>query len=175
MGQFRRGEPPDPATYVATIAAVLAQYPEDIMAAVTAPTGFDALALKTDFFPTPREVRDACETIAIDRSRREQREASIREMIKRRHEEDRRPSREDAAYVAMRLAETKAALSKAEGRKTEAELRKEAEVILARYLAEANSGPMAAQAYQASDELRKTLARQDAERARVLDRLKTSW
>lgn len=66
LGQFRKGEANDPATFVHSVAAVLARFPEDIVVYVTDPrTG---LASKSDWMPTVREVSEECVRIYAEQA-----------------------------------------------------------------------------------------------------------
>lgn len=65
FGSYRKGEANDPDTYVAAITAVLSKYPEDVIRAVTHPA--EGLPVKTDFLPTVKEVRQACEELISPR------------------------------------------------------------------------------------------------------------
>ena len=87
LGQFRKGEANDPATFVRSVAAVLARFTDEIIVAVTDPrTG---LASKGDWLPTVREVSEEClrqhgeqrrrwEAIERDRMQLEQRKRAER-------------------------------------------------------------------------------------------------
>src|SRR5262252_6261987 len=57
LGQFRKGEANDPATFVTAIAAVLARYSEEIILEVTHP--FTGMAAKSSWLPTVHEVVQA--------------------------------------------------------------------------------------------------------------------
>lgn len=59
FGCYRKGEAHDPDTYVAAIAAVLAEYPEETIWTVTDPRA--GLPSKVGWLPTVKEVRDACD------------------------------------------------------------------------------------------------------------------
>lgn len=59
LGFFRQGTAGDPERYVAGIAAMLAQYPENVILLVT--DSMRGLPAKLDWLPTLREVREACE------------------------------------------------------------------------------------------------------------------
>jgi hypothetical protein len=59
FGCYRKGDANDPDTYTAAIAAVLAEYPAEVIKAVTDPrTG---LPRKVSWLPTVKEVSDACD------------------------------------------------------------------------------------------------------------------
>ncbi|THD58345.1 MAG: hypothetical protein E8A46_00155 [Bradyrhizobium sp.] len=59
FGSFRRGEANDPEIFVASLAAVLGEYPVGVIEFVTDPrTG---LARTLSFIPTIKEVSDACD------------------------------------------------------------------------------------------------------------------
>lgn len=59
FGCYRKGDAHDPDTYVAAVAAVLAEYPDDTIWTVTDPRA--GLPSKVSWLPTVKEVRDACE------------------------------------------------------------------------------------------------------------------
>jgi hypothetical protein len=59
FGCYRKGDAHDPDTYVAAVAAVLAEYPDDTIWTVTDPRA--GLPSKVGWLPTVKEVRDACE------------------------------------------------------------------------------------------------------------------
>src|SRR5688572_25506822 len=59
LGSYRTGQASDPAFYAAAIAAVLSDYPEDVVRYVTDPrTGVQN---RIKFLPDVFEVREACE------------------------------------------------------------------------------------------------------------------
>jgi hypothetical protein len=59
FGCYRRGDANDPETYTAAIAAILAEYPPDVVQRVTDPrTG---IARKIKFLPTVAELSEECE------------------------------------------------------------------------------------------------------------------
>jgi hypothetical protein len=59
FGCYRKGDANDPETYTAAAAAVLAEFPADVIRAVTDPrTG---LPRKSQWLPTIKEIADACE------------------------------------------------------------------------------------------------------------------
>ena len=60
IGCYPSGKPSDPETYIAAIAAVLAEYPQEIVEQVTSPS--TGLARHLKFLPSVAEVSDACET-----------------------------------------------------------------------------------------------------------------
>lgn len=61
LGAYRKGEANDPDVWAASIVAILATYPEDIVWRVTDPrTG---LAGKSQFMPSAYDVRTACEAL----------------------------------------------------------------------------------------------------------------
>jgi hypothetical protein len=82
FGCYRKGDANDPDTYVAAIAAVLADYPADVIQSVTDPrTG---LPSKSDWPPTVREVKSACEDIEGPRRRAREWERGAQEQLKSR-------------------------------------------------------------------------------------------
>ena len=59
LGFYRKGDAEDPDTYVAGVAAVLSEYPADIIRRVTDPrTG---IASRSKWLPALAEIRDFCE------------------------------------------------------------------------------------------------------------------
>lgn len=80
FGQFRRGEANDPATFAASVAAVLSRYPDDVIIAATDPrTG---LALRSDWLPTVREVGAICEEFMTSIRAAEHRERAMAETLR---------------------------------------------------------------------------------------------
>lgn len=63
LGCYRKGEANDPKIYGATVAAILARYSKAVIDAVTDPVR--GLPVQTDFMPTPKEIREACEREAL--------------------------------------------------------------------------------------------------------------
>lgn len=97
FGQFRKGDANDPKTYTASIAAVLAEYPEDVIRQATDPrTG---LGSHLDWLPTVKEVRDFCCEIVEAEARAAQRERDLQTQIAGRAEYEaaraKAPSRAD--------------------------------------------------------------------------------
>lgn len=66
-GCYRKDDAADPEIYAGAIAAVLAQYPADIVRSVTDPRS--GLPSKIQWLPSVKEVRDACEEIDGQRRR----------------------------------------------------------------------------------------------------------
>jgi hypothetical protein len=66
LGCYRRDDAADPETYGGAVAAVLAEYPPDIVQRVTDPRS--GIPSRSQWLPTVKEVRDACEE--IDQRRR---------------------------------------------------------------------------------------------------------
>lgn len=59
FGCYRKGDANDPETYTAAVAAVLAEYENEVIRRVTDPrTG---IPRKNKFLPNPAEVSDACD------------------------------------------------------------------------------------------------------------------
>lgn len=59
FGCYRKGDANDPEVYTAAIAAILSEYPQEVVDYVTDPrTG---LPRKLKFMPNPAEVSEACE------------------------------------------------------------------------------------------------------------------
>ena len=61
FGCYRKGEANDPDTYTAAIAAILAEYPEQVIREVTDPRV--GLPRKLSWLPTVKEVSDACDAL----------------------------------------------------------------------------------------------------------------
>ena len=59
LGSYRKGDASDPDVYTSAVAAVLAEYPEDIVRRVTDPRG--GLPGTCQWLPTVQEVRSSCE------------------------------------------------------------------------------------------------------------------
>lgn len=59
FGCYRKGDANDPDTYVAAIAAILADYENEVIRQVTDPRY--GLPRRLSFMPTAKEVADACE------------------------------------------------------------------------------------------------------------------
>jgi hypothetical protein len=86
FGSLRTGEANDPDVYVAAIAATLAEYPEDVIMAVTRPSG---LPRKGNFLPSVREVYLACEELMRPRREAVARQARIDKQLAERAEFER--------------------------------------------------------------------------------------
>lgn len=101
FGCYRTGDANDPDTYTAAITAVLAEYPIDVICAVTDPRS--GLPRKSKWLPSVAELADAC-----DAEKRYQDARAIlaqREpRIKKRVEEIKRTAESDA-QMASRFAE----------------------------------------------------------------------
>jgi hypothetical protein len=75
FGQFRKGDANDPDTYSASIAAVLAEYPDEVVRQATDPrTG---LGSRCDWLPTVKEVHDFCRSIVEAEERATKRENDL--------------------------------------------------------------------------------------------------
>ena len=61
FGCYRKGDANDPDTYTAAIAAILAEYPVDVIRDVTDPRV--GLPRKLSWLPTVKEVSDACDEL----------------------------------------------------------------------------------------------------------------
>ena len=86
FGCFRGGDANDPETYVAAISAVLAQYAPHVVHSVCDPrTG---LPSESNFLPTVKEVRDACELIHQREARAYEREDRERVQLEERRRLD---------------------------------------------------------------------------------------
>lgn len=59
FGCYRKGDANDPVTYVAAIAAVLSEYPADVVQSVTDPRR--GIPGKLKWPPNPAEIIDACD------------------------------------------------------------------------------------------------------------------
>jgi hypothetical protein len=97
FGQFRKGDANDPQTYVASIAATLAQYPPDVIKLATDPrTG---LAAQSEWLPNVKEMRDFCEGVMASRESRKKREQQVEaQLTARQYYEEKRakaPTREE--------------------------------------------------------------------------------
>src|SRR5689334_17853078 len=72
FGQFRKGDANDPDTYTASVASVLAEFPDEVIRQATDPrTG---LGSRLDWLPTVKEVRDFCQEIVEAEARAARRE-----------------------------------------------------------------------------------------------------
>jgi hypothetical protein len=70
FGSYRRGDANDPDLYVASIAAVLARYPADLMRDVTDPnTGIQTTEKFAAFMPNAGELKRYCDEVAARRDR----------------------------------------------------------------------------------------------------------
>lgn len=97
FGQFRKGDANDPQTYTASIAAVLAEYPDDIVRQATDPrTGLGA---HLSWLPTVKEVHDFCREIVEAEASAARRERDLQTQIASRAEYERiresAPTREE--------------------------------------------------------------------------------
>lgn len=81
VGSFRRGEANDPEVYTAAVAKVLAHYEPDVVDFVTDPV--TGLAGETDFLPTIKQIRDACEARAETLRQKARRDRDYLEQISR--------------------------------------------------------------------------------------------
>ena len=73
LGQYAKARPHEPAIYIAALAAILSEYPREVIEYVTDPrTG---LANSQKWIPEPAEVREACEAQMAPIRRQLQREA----------------------------------------------------------------------------------------------------
>jgi len=59
LGCFRTGDANDPEVYTSAVVAVLSRYPEEVMCAVSDPSG--GLPGRLQWLPSVKEVRDACQ------------------------------------------------------------------------------------------------------------------
>lgn len=76
---------------LAGIATVLSRYPNEVIDHVTGP---DGMYSSCKWFPTGREITDACETQMVPIRRQQERDARDREQVAQRSE----PARERATY-----------------------------------------------------------------------------
>lgn len=73
LGQYAKARPHEPTIYIAALAAILSEYPLEVVEYVTDPrTG---LASTHKWIPEPAEVREACEAQVAPLRRKHQREA----------------------------------------------------------------------------------------------------
>src|ERR1044072_8982619 len=81
LGCYRTGDANDPDIYVRSVAAVLSEYPLEVMKAVCDPRF--GLPAKSKWLPTIFEIKDACEAAMapIDRRRREEQAAEERRLM----------------------------------------------------------------------------------------------
>jgi hypothetical protein len=97
FGQFRKGDANDPETYVASIAAMLAEYPADVVKLATDPRS--GLAATQDFLPTVKEIREFCDGVVEHRAEQARRDAElVRQLAERERYEQTRaraPTREE--------------------------------------------------------------------------------
>lgn len=84
FGCYRKGDAHDPDTYVAAVAAVLAEYPDETIWTVTDPRV--GLPSKVGWLPTVKEVRDACEDHYGPTRRAQEREAAERRQLEERQQ-----------------------------------------------------------------------------------------
>jgi hypothetical protein len=62
FGCYRKGDANDPETYTAAIAAILTEYPPEVIRIATDPrTG---IARKSKWMPNPAEMAEECDAIA---------------------------------------------------------------------------------------------------------------
>lgn len=84
FGCYRKGDAHDPETYVAAVAAVLSEYPDDTIWTVTDPRA--GLPSKVGWLPTVKEVKDACEAHYGPTRRTQEREAAERRQLAEREQ-----------------------------------------------------------------------------------------
>lgn len=97
FGCFRRDDAADPEIFLDAAIAILTDYPNDVIMAVTDPrTGIPG---RQKWPPQPCEVKDACEAIEAPRRREREREERIARQLAEREtadaDRDRRPSYDD--------------------------------------------------------------------------------
>jgi hypothetical protein len=85
-GCYRKAEASDPETYAGAIAAILSNYPPDIVQQVTDPRS--GLPSRSQWLPTVKEVRDACDAIAEHQAAALERERRIAEQFAAREREE---------------------------------------------------------------------------------------
>lgn len=113
LGQYRKGDANDPEIYVATVAAILSEYPPETMRYVTDPrTGIAANPLSDPEtgrvwtgMPDPANVKRACEMHVAPTRRLEQREAQIRAQFAERQQLAIRGPRKTYEQLQTELAE----------------------------------------------------------------------
>lgn len=145
LGSYRKGDAEDPDTYATAVAAVLSQYPADVVQRVTDPrTG---IAGRSKWLPNPSEVREACEAemAHVDRAARRARDLAAqleREQESLRHDRERasRPTGNElqakygvGASRSMREVEAEAAARRSEARASAAAVaqqQREREVVM---------------------------------------------
>lgn len=84
FGQFRKGDANDPTTYTASIAAVLAGYPDDVVRQATDPRS--GLGAHLSWLPTVKEVHDFCREIVDAEAQAARRERDLEHQIASRAE-----------------------------------------------------------------------------------------
>ncbi len=97
LGGFRRGEANDPEIYAASVAAILSDYPEEVINFATDPrTG---LQTRFEYPPSLKAVREECERLMLPIRRDEDREERERQYRALPPAEDRskRPSFQELA------------------------------------------------------------------------------
>jgi type IV secretory pathway VirB10-like protein len=76
---FRRDDAADPQTFLDAAAAILADYPDDVIIEVTDPrTGIPS---KQKWPPQPHEVKTACDAIELPRRARDEREKKMQDQL----------------------------------------------------------------------------------------------
>jgi len=73
LGQYAKARPHEPEIYTASLAAILSEYPREVIDYVTDPRTGLASTLK--WIPEPAEVREVCEAHMAPVRRQQQREA----------------------------------------------------------------------------------------------------
>jgi ProP effector len=126
LGGFRKCDASDPEIYSRTIEHTLARYDIDIQKSV-------ADASKWKFPRQPFEVREACEAIAREQARVEEREKRIAEQLAEGRAEKARAAETEAKALAYQPRGIPARLTRAE------QQRRQAEEFLARCKAEAEA------------------------------------
>ena len=128
----------DSGGYLGMLAATLLQYPTCVATRCADP--IKGVASTTRFKPTVADLTAWCERELEGLRTIVDRDDRIRHTRDQRKVETPPPTQTDKERVAAKLADTLDALGAAGGRKTEAEVRREAEQTLERCLREANSG-----------------------------------
>lgn len=95
LGSYPNGKPSDPETYIASIVAVLVNYPEEIVERVT--DTVNGLPRTSEFFPSVAKVAAACDKEMLplwvaQRDAKKVREANAAKLLEKRRnpEEDKR-------------------------------------------------------------------------------------
>ena len=113
LGGFRKCDADDPEIYSRSIEHVLARYDIDIQRAVTLPG-------KWKFPPSAYELREACESLAMEKARAREREENVRKMLEERRRFDALQA-ERKALPSYRPRDSPARLTQTDYERIEAE------------------------------------------------------